>query len=62
MISNKIVLGNDHVEGSEAKKKSVLRNLDMFVWMSGFHNSLVHTHFNMSVDEWTSANKSSVLF
>ena len=35
----------------------VLRNLDMFVWASGFHNPLVHTDFNMFVDEWTSANK-----
>ena len=23
---------------------------------SGFHNPLAHTHFNMFVDEWTSAN------
>ena len=33
------------------KKILVLRNLDMFVWTSGFHNPLAHTHFNMFVDE-----------
>ena len=32
--------------------------LDMFVFMSGFYNPLAHTHFNMFVDEWTSANES----
>ena len=32
----------------------------MFVWMSGFYNPLAHTHFNMFVDEWTSANESPV--
>ena len=36
----------------------VLRNVGMFVWTSGFHNPLAHTHFNMSVDEWTSVNES----
>ena len=41
------------MEGSEAKK-----NLNLFVWTSGFHNPLVHTDFNMFVDEWTSANES----
>ena len=40
----------------------VLRNLDMVVWMSGFHNPLVHTDFNMFVDEWTSANESPATF
>ena len=30
----------------------------MFVWTSGFQNPLAHTHFNMFVDEWTSANES----
>ena len=30
----------------------------MFVWTCGFHNPLAHTHFNMFVDEWTSANES----
>ena len=33
----------------------------MFVWMSGFHNPLAHTHFNMFVDDWTSANESPAL-
>ena len=32
----------------------------MFVWKSGFQNSLIHTVFNMFVDEWTSANESPV--
>ena len=36
----------------------VLRNVDMFVWTSDFHNPLAHTHFNMFVDKWTSADKS----
>ena len=36
---------------SEARLKIILRNLDMFVWTSGFQNSLAHTHFNMFVDE-----------
>ena len=30
----------------------------MFVWKTGFQNPLAHTHFNMFVDEWTSANES----
>ena len=30
----------------------------MFVWMSGVQNPLAHTHFNMFVDKWTSANES----
>ena len=50
-------MGNDHAKQSEAKNL-VLRNLDMFVWMSSFHNPLIHTDFNMFVDEWTSANES----
>ena len=58
MISNEILLGNNCAEGSEAKQILVLGNLDMFVWTSGFHNPLAHTHFNMFVDEWTSANES----
>ena len=29
----------------------------MSVWTSGFHNPLAHTPFNMSVDEWTTANE-----
>ena len=33
----------------------------MFVWMSGFQNSLAHTHFNMLVGEWTSATESPVV-
>ena len=33
----------------------------MFVWMNGFQNPLAHTHFNMFVDEWTSANESPVV-
>ena len=28
------------------------------MWTNGFHNPLAHTHFNMFVDKWTSANKS----
>ena len=40
------------------KKKLVPWNLGMFVWMSGFQNLLIHTHFDMFVDEWTSANES----
>ena len=51
MISNEILFGNNCAEGSEAKIILVPSNLDMFVWMSGFHNPLAHTHFNMSVDE-----------
>ena len=43
-----------------AQKNLVLRNVDMFVWTSGFHNPLAHTHFNMFVDEWVSANESPV--
>ena len=31
--------------------KIILRNLDIFVWTSGFQNSLAHAHFNMFVDE-----------
>ena len=58
MILNKISLGNDNVERSEAKKNLDQRNLNLFVWMSGFHDPLVHTDFNMFVDEWTSANES----
>ena len=33
----------------------------MFVWMSGFQNLLAHTHFDMFVDEWMSANESPVI-
>ena len=40
------------------KKMLVLQNLGMFVWTSGFQNLLAHTHFDMFVDEWTSANES----
>ena len=58
IISNKIEVGNDHSKQSEAKKNLILRNLDMFVWTSGFHNPLIHTDFNMFMDEWTSANES----
>ena len=47
--------------GKWGKKNLVRSNLDMFVWTSGFHNPLAHTHFNMFVDEWTSANESPVL-
>ena len=35
--------------------------MDMFVWTSGFHNPLVHTDFNMFVDEWMSVNESPVM-
>ena len=45
------------LRGARLKKNLVLWNLDMFVWMSGFQNLLAHTHFDMFVDEWTSANK-----
>ena len=48
------------MERSEAKKNLDQRNLNLFVWMSGFRNPLVHTDFNMFVDEWTSANESPV--
>ena len=34
------------------------KNMDMFVWTSGFHYPLIHTDFNMFVDEWTTANES----
>ena len=27
------------------------KKFDMFLWMSGFQNPLVHTHFDMFVDE-----------
>ena len=30
----------------------------MFVWTSGFQNSLAYTDFNMFVDEWRSDNES----
>ena len=60
MILNKISLGNDNVGRSETKKNLDQRNLNLFVWMSGFHNPLVHADFNMFVDEWMSANKSPV--
>ena len=33
----------------------------MFVWTSGFQNLLAHTHFDMFVDEWTSANESPAI-
>ena len=62
MISNEILLGNKYAEGRYAKKFLVPRNLDMFVWTSGSHNPLAHTHFNMFVDEWTSANKSPDMY
>ena len=42
----------------EVRPKMVLRNVDMFVWTSDFHNPFAHTHFNMFVDKWISANKS----
>ena len=60
MILNKISLGNDYVGRSETKKNLDQRNLNLFVWMSGFHNPLVHTDFNMFVDKWMSANESPV--
>ena len=46
---------------NEAGLKIILSNLGMFVWTSGFQNPLAHTHFNMFVDEWMSANESPVL-
>ena len=51
MILNKISLGNDYVGRSKTKKNLDQRNLNLFVWMSAFHNPLVHTDFNMFVDE-----------
>ena len=42
------------------QKNLVPGNLDMFEWTSSFHYQLVHTDFNMFVDEWTSANESPV--
>ena len=30
---------------------------NMFVWMSGFQNSLIHIDCNMFEDEYTSVNK-----
>ena len=36
----------------------ILRNMDMFVWRSGFHSPLGYTHFNLFVDEWTNADES----
>ena len=40
-----------------AKTFLVIWNLDMFLWMSTFQNSLMHTDFNMFVDEVTSADE-----
>ena len=37
-------------------KENWSSRIDMFVWTIGFQNPLTHTHFNMFVDEWTSAN------
>ena len=51
MILNEISLGNDYVEGSEAKKYLDQRNVNMFVQTNGFQNSFAHTDFNMFVDE-----------
>ena len=44
MIQNKILLGNNHAEWSKAKKM-VLRNLNMFLLMSGFQNPLSNIPF-----------------
>ena len=57
MISNECL---EIIVLREVRQKKILvpSNLDMFVWTSGFHNPLAHTHFNMFVDEWTSANES----
>ena len=33
-------------------------NLNMFMWMNSFQNPLVHTDFNMFVDEETCTNES----
>ena len=52
IIPNKLQVENDCAEQS-GQKKLTLRNLDMFLWTSGFHNPLDHTHFNMFVDEWS---------
>ena len=35
--------------------------MNMFVGMSDFQHSLAQPHFNMYVDEWTSANESPEL-
>ena len=53
------IINDFKIMPSEARLKNLLRNLDMFVWTSGFQYPLAHTHFNMFVDEWTSANESS---
>ena len=46
------ILNDFKIMSSKARlKKTILGNLDMFVWTSGFHNLLAHTHFNMFVDE-----------
>ena len=51
MISNKIWLIQNHADWREGKTNLVLRNLDMFVWASGFQNPFANTYFNMFVDE-----------
>ena len=57
MISNKIWLGNNHAKQSETLKNWSFR-IYMFVWTSALQKLLVHTDFNMFVDEWMSANES----
>ena len=50
---------------SEAKVRNNFsrRNLDIFVWMSGFQNPLAKLILiNMFVDEWTSTNESSEIY
>ena len=51
MVSKKISLRSNLAEQSKAKNDLVLRNVDMFVWTSGFHNPPTHTYFNMFVDK-----------
>ena len=54
----KYIIGKWSRWASEVKKIGLLafRNIDMFVWMSGFHCPLSQTHFNMFVDKWMSTN------
>ena len=57
MVSKKISLRSNLAEQSKAKNDLVLRNVDMFVWTSGFHNPPTHTYFNMFVDKGMSGWK-----
>ena len=37
------------------------RNFYLYVWMSGLQKSLIHTDFNLVVDEYMSANENTAL-